>query len=907
MRIKMLTFLFFTSSLTSIGQNILDLTKAPIIINGKDTIKANKDGDVFCFQANDGKPLNVEKVVFAKNNNEAQDTKVFIGSKSFKKWKDVKNDIGADFQIKQNSTVSIIWGDHIWNLKMTNKKLAEKTTATVKGNGVPMKEAHRKSNNALSWLIDVGCLVVGLIIGFFSVGIIRRVRKLRANGRKNKIPTDVNGNDGTENDNSTEVNDNGKSNDGHKNKDSIDEQPNVYIMEGEKRVMESEDNSYSQREIALDGVIAEIINGYEEDFFKGCTDRGSKVDQLRKILSAYLNLSNDKKQLAKALGENENVETEILLNEIKKIKSELAKNNEQEVVSPNTQETIAVSELEQLINKNEKIKDVYGSLSKVSIFDSFRQLFEKLNRKLENSIDTKSSDDRIKAKAYVIEQLKLNGFNEIFSQLGLKKVEEYFVANTTLESGLSKIKEAIEKRNLENSGSGIQITRDASNRSDFNDFVKELKNLLPNLPDGIDSVENLAKVIKDLLENKTVENIADNNNTATSDNAEKLVIEKFLAEVGISSASNKDDAIDQIKKAFNKINDLDSICKQYGANNIKELRSAIKEQIDKSVKSSLNSNEAVKAIITNCRTTESITKSLSEAYISIDSEKKKIEKERNNLTDKLKEAYKKEFNDNELDIDAGNPEVIFATYQKAVCEKIEKEKKTISSLQGEISEKQSTIDANNEKFNSMLNEMKKKLENDLDEMQKSIQSTFIRPCDPNLKSQCTQNQSLLRDVLQKFSKQLENAKQTDNYEKFYKDIQNILEKDIVDEHGLTNVLTRYYAYSCLPFMTDHSREYGMRINHELMMRAFNAHCHFISQYGLQLIVPNLFADRIDDGEYQDCTGEKYGDLENLCPGVANYVLGISNSDKQHYITDLVQVGYKKDEEIKVKAKVIIAG
>ena len=110
----------------------------------------------------------------------------------------------------------------------------------------------------------------------------------------------------------------------------------------------------------------------------------------------------------------------------------------------------------------------------------------------------------------------------------------------------------------------------------------------------------MAKVIKDLLENKTVENIADNNNTATSDNAEKLVIEKFLAEVGISSASNKDDAIDQIKKAFNKINDLDSICKQYGANNIKELRSAIKEQIDKSVKSSLNSNEAVKALPSLC-------------------------------------------------------------------------------------------------------------------------------------------------------------------------------------------------------------------------------------------------------------------------------------------------------------------
>lgn len=98
----------------------------------------------------------------------------------------------------------------------------------------------------------------------------------------------------------------------------------------------------------------------------------------------------------------------------------------------------------------------------------------------------------------------------------------------------------------------------------------------------------------------------------------------------------------------------------------------------------------------------------------------------------------------------------------------------------------------------------------------------------------------------------------------------------------------------------------MRIDHESMMRAYNALNHLANRFGLQLIVPNLFADRLNDGEYNDCTGEEYGDLENFCPGVANYVQEISNSDKQGYITDLVMVGYRKENKVMQKAKVIVA-
>lgn len=890
-RIIMLTLLAVMSSLTVIGKNVLDLTKAPIIKIGiNSTINAKKNGDIWSFQIKDNKPISIDSIVFAKNSTKSESAEIFIDGKSFKKWSRTKDAETITFQIKNKSIVNIIWGDQIWTLKLKDKELPPGKGKDTSGN--------KTNNKSVVWLVGGICFVMGLVVCFFSLGIYRRIRKKTAT--KKESPTDINGNDETKIENALEDNDKGKPDDAQNAEALVGGQVNTG-SEYMNNLENDEDDTDLEKK--LDDQIANIINGYEEDFFKECVDLNAKIGRLQEILKDYFNLLDAKKKLAEILGKSEKAEIKLLLNEVKDIKSKLIKENEQEV--HNSPKTFDVAELERLINKNEKIKDVYNKLTKGSMSDILRQLFEKLNRKIEKSIDITSIDDKLKAKNYVVDQLGMNGFNEILAQIGLKKIDDYFVANTTLESGLSKIKEDITKENQGKTASGGQIVGEASSHSGFNAFVKELEKQLPNLPNGIDSVEELTKAIKDLLEHQNVGNTADNDNSSTSIDAESSVIENFLKEVGMTSDGNKAHAIAQIKEAFGKVNDLDSICKQYGADNIKELCSAIKEKIYKSVKGGLSANEAVKTIITNCHTTEGITKTLSDAYISLNSEKQKIEKERNGVAEHLKESYTKEIDVKEQDMNVDDLEVMFDSYEKAVLEKIESEKKTVSSLQDEISEKQTIIDANNEKFGSMLLDMKKKQESDFDEMQKSIKATFIRPCDQNLKSQCDLNQSLLYDAFKKFSKQLQGVEQVDDYEKFFKDVQDIIEKDIVDEHGLTNVLARYYAYSCLPFMTDNSREYGMRIDHKLMMRAFHAYNHFVSQYGLQLIVPNLFADRIDDGEYQDCTGEKYGDLENMCPGVANYVLEISNSDKQHYITDLVQVGYKKDKEVKVKAKVII--
>lgn len=368
--------------------------------------------------------------------------------------------------------------------------------------------------------------------------------------------------------------------------------------------------------------------------------------------------------------------------------------------------------------------------------------------------------------------------------------------------------------------------------------------------------------------------------------------------------ASQEDAIKQIKEAIAKVTKLDNICKQYGIDNAEGLLDAIKKHIYKSIKGQLESKNETKEIIASCHTTEGIVKELSDAYIEVGIEKKKLEEERKEMTTNLKEAYTNVGNSESTE--DSNMNEMFKAYQDAVCQKIATEKANVEILQQEVSAKQEIIKSNHKIFSNMLSGMNEVMKKDIDDIQVSIAGPFIRPCDMTLKPQCDENQSLLREAFKKFSMKLQATEAIGNYAELYHKVQDIIEEDITNEYGLTNVLSRYYSYSCLPFMTDQAREYGMRIDHESMMCAYNALSHLANRFGLQLIVPNLFADRISDGEYKDCTGENYGDLENLCPGVANYVLEISNSDKQNYITDLVRVGYKKDYNVKQKAMVIVA-
>lgn len=868
-KITLLILSVVMGSLTIIAQNVLDLSGKNPSLKIKDTIDIKKEHkNIFIIDAKDS--ITISKIVFVKNGNEAKRVEIKEGGNLLIKMDSVKNDISKTIKISPKSILTVTWGKNTWTFKMKDNNM--KLNRNKTGENTKTKEVQDKPNSILYIIIVI---IIGVVISVFGFCWFKRNKRTssKSKGGAPEAKTST-----------IEIKDDVNITQSAKPSD-------IQVKVEDENDKEDSNNETSatddinETENELDKQIATVIKGFEEEFFNDCNDRNSKIEKLQEILSIHFNLLNDKKHISKELCGNDNSDTQQILIEIKELKVAKTK------VESKNNNIIAVSKIEHLIKANEISKSIYNDETNGDFDVRFKQLLEKLCKKIQDSIDTKSADGRYEAQKYVIEQLKINGF------------DRYFASNTTLKSGLEKIKVDIDKGKSSRTTSNPDNTDDATTNHplDFERFVKKLHSQLPEISDNINSLDDLVEFIKDLIKNHQN---AERDITNSSENTEETAISNFLKEVGMHPTASQEDAIKQIKEAIAKVTKLDNICKQYGIDNAEGLLDAIKKHIYKSIKGQLESKNETKEIIASCHTTEGIVKELSDAYIEVGIEKKKLEEEQKEMTTNLKEACANEGNSESME--DSNMNKMFKAYQDAVCQKIATEKANVETLQQKVSSKQEIIDSNNKTFSNMLSEMNEVMKKDIHDIQASVAGSFIRPCDMTLKPQCDENQSLLREAFKKFSKNLLTTDAIDNYAELYRKVQDIIEEDITNEYGLTNVLSRYYSYSCLPFMTDQTREYGMRIDHESMMCAYNALSHLANRFGLQLIIPNLFADRISDGEYKDCTGEKYGDLENLCPGVANYVLEISNSNKQNYITDLVRIGYKKNNEVKQKAMVIVA-
>lgn len=879
-RLLLLMLLVVTSGLTIIAQNTLDLTKEEKPTLNEPGIKIEKEEERnFTINTNDN--ITINKIVFGK---EPKSLVIHIGDSVIMEKEGIKNEIPIKIKISPKEILTIKWGQSNWTFKMKKKALPQtENTKTEKKS----TETQDSSNN---FMYIVGGLVV-FFIGFLVGGNIHRLCRLFKRNKKDNLELQK---EGLQNDNS--IDNNRLNEEKAEGNDEVSDEESENAVEGDCSNSDDSNEEPSGTTIsidiknALDEQIATIIKEYEDDFFKDCNDYNSKVKRLQEILSKYYNLLEGKKKISETLFKDENAETENILSEIRSIKSKLTKYEKNEGSKTDYKE-ISVSKLEGHIKENEISKTFYGDTT--GDFEiRFKQLLKKLCQRIQDSIYTKTTNGRNEANKYVIEQLIQNG------------LDNFFVSNTTLKSGIEKIKAEIEKSQSLETGSNTVDTNDIEPNISYGieSIVKELHSQLPDISDSISSLDDLVKAIQNLVKQKN--DVEKTGNSSSSEKIEEEAINDFLKKIGIRPNETQEDAIKQIEEAIAKRKELDDICRQYEADNGKELYNAIKEHIYKSVKGLLVSKVDTKDIIANCHTTEGIVKELSEAYTEVGLRKQKLEDERNIFASNLKEVCANEGNIEPFDDSDLN--AMFNAYRKAVGQKANTAKEQIVTLEKEKEEQKDIIETNNSTFNNMRSELLEVLNQDIIGIQESIHRTFIRPCDMNLKSQSDDNQSLLRDAFKKFEKRLQDTKIISSYDELYHEVQKIIEEDIVNEYGLINVLARYYAYSCLPFMTDQAREYGMRIDHESMMFAYNALNHLTNRFGLQLIVPNLFADRITDGDYKDCTGEKYGDLENMCPGVANFVLEISNSDKQHYITDLVRVGYKKNYEVKQKAMVIVA-
>lgn len=764
-KITLLILSVVMGSLTIIAQNVLDLSGKNPSLKIKDTIDIKKEHkNIFIIDAKDS--ITISKIVFVKNGNEAKRVEIKEGGNLLIKMDSVKNDISKTIKISPKSILTVTWGKNTWTFKMKDNNMNLSRNKT--GENTKTKEVQDKPNSILYIIIVI---IIGVVISVFGFCWFKRNKRTSSKSKGGAPKATAEAKTST-----IEIKDDTNITQSEKPSD-------IQVKVEDENDKEDSNNETSatddinETENELDKQIATVIKGFEEEFFNDCNDRNSKIEKLQEILSIHFNLLNDKKHISKELCGNDNSDTQQILIEIKELKvaktSSESKNNN----------IIAVSKIEHLIKANEISKSIYNDETNGDFEVRFKQLQEKLCKKVQDSIDTKSADGRYEAQKYVIEQLKINGF------------DRYFASNTTLKSGLEKIKVDIDKGKSSRTTSNPDNTDDATTNHplDFERFAKKLHSQLPEISDNINSLDDLVEFIKDLIKNHQN---AERDITNSSENTEETAISNFLKEVGMHPTASQEDAIKQIKDALVKVNELDEICKQYETNKAKGLVDAIKEHIYKSIKGQLESKNETKEIIASCHTTEGIVKELSDAYIEVGFEKKKLEEEQKEMTTNLKEACANEGNSESME--DCNMNKMFKAYQDAVGQKIATEKANVETLQKKVSSKQEIIDSNNKTFSNMLSEMNEVMKKDIHDIQASVTGSFIRPCDMTLKPQCDENQSLLREAFKKFSKNLLTTDAIDNYAELYRKVQDIIEEDITNEYGLTNVLSRYYSYSCLP-------------------------------------------------------------------------------------------------------------
>lgn len=226
----------------------------------------------------------------------------------------------------------------------------------------------------------------------------------------------------------------------------------------------------------------------------------------------------------------------------------------------------------------------------------------------------------------------------------------------------------------------------------------------------------------------------------------------------------------------------------------------------------------------------------------------------------------------------------------------------ITQLESKIESKQEEVNALTQKNNVLMTETEKMLENLRSSADRIIDSckTILHPCSDSDESQCVDIEDrLFADLLNSTNhiKALSISNESIPADT-RKAIQQILIQELIAENSPINTVCRYYAYSRLPFMTDTSREYGITFNRKNMSELFHAVEILYVQFGINLSIPDLFVAGFEEGNFENLTGQTYGDLDNLCQNSRNHFDNIDSKVKpSNVIVDVINVGYAVDGKV----------
>lgn len=530
--------------------------------------------------------------------------------------------------------------------------------------------------------------------------------------------------------------------------------------------------------------------------------------------------------------------------------------------------------------------------------------------------------NRRKMMVWMIEQLEARGYKEL-NRNGLidnnfKKLSQALLSVSEIEAKPSieeiintavnndqftlEQKNILLKRIIEQINYKINDETAIINTSiSIDDFISMVSEKI-QLPNSYEEAQEIIRGNNLKLINEVLESSIDDLTQQSLVEALRSAIVKLLSRhlKGLN-AENLEDVINELSISLTNSTILTKTLNEYKINTISELPMIIRQKMSEEIIASVNHkvnqffpdrhfDSVQKLVNALLKLSEDIKDN--EALI-VDELEEKISMRNNSYVSSGQRNIIKLLNDyNDL----------VTTHEEQLNTDIRGKAEYITQLESKIESKQEEVNALTKKNSVLMTETEKMLENLRSSADRIIDSckTILHPCSDSDESQCVDIEDrLFADILNSTNriKALSISNESIPIDT-RKAIQQILIQELIVENSPINTVCRYYAYSRLPFMTDTSREYGITFNRKNMSELFNAVEILYVQFGINLSIPDLFVAGFEEGNFENLTGQTYGDLDNLCQNSRNHFDNIDSKVKpSNVIVDVINVGYAVDGKV----------
>lgn len=621
-----------------------------------------------------------------------------------------------------------------------------------------------------------------------------------------------------------------------------------------------------------------------------------------------------------------------------------------------TTDKVLCDTIKTIINKNENVKNIYNEEpTDTDFIEYLTRLFyyielklksraaQKEESSLKDRLERMKADERVDANRYVLDRLKSAGLGEYRNILSNTTLDDYLLV---LMQDLDKVAKMQEQR------SESKIISEAVNNSSFSDedrvvllqrvvscinnkisdpakrlvdvgIFDQLYQLVAKEHIAVNSFED-EECSAEKIDIATLSNVLDGTlnisdfesvRSAVDAYYDKRITEDFINKLeGFDNNSSEfiNEIINQLNAALKDSKVAENLRKRFNVDDIMDIPTKVKEQEVAQILESLKNNkDLMKELdVAVCHSVEQIVNELVQKVQKATKETlqtlAKAAKNEELIVEQLSKYYK---GITEKDISqTKNILEAIDTYGKKVENTIDGLKQDRSKLTMQNTTLSDEINALRSSIASLVDSCAYKLNSGVTSLSKVVKlGGYLEACDDESESTCDKIESKLSESIAAFRTSVSQMKDLpkDNPQVAYETIQQKLITEIDKEDGAFNTIARYYVYSRLAFMTDQSREYGIRFNRSVISQVYSCLDDILVAFGIKLILPALFAEKIQDGNYENYTGKAYSDLDNLCPNSRNHKDMIDNEDKKDIIIDIIHVGYAKDSVVIKGTKVLM--